>query len=69
MVNKENQETQYYIDLDLKTGRVMNWDYAQPSAFEKETFSEPFYHRIYITKVQYDKLAQKHDILEKSGLL
>lgn len=60
MKKKEDRETRYYIDLDLKTRTIINWDYDQRDKLVLEELTEPSHHRIYITKGQFNKLQQKH---------
>lgn len=59
MNKKEDKETRYYIDLDLKTRTIINWGYDQRDKLAVQEFKKPL-HRIYITKGQYNKLEQKH---------
>ena len=33
MKKKEDKETRYFIDLDLKTQKVLRWDYESKSCF------------------------------------
>ena len=60
MRKKENKDTRYFIDLDLKTGKILNWDYDQRNKLAVQEMIAPFHHRIFITKGQYNKLAKKY---------
>ena len=60
MGTTENQETRYFIDLDIKSRKILNWDYDQRDKLIGHTFPEPSQLRIYITKVQVNKLKKKH---------
>jgi hypothetical protein len=63
MKKKEDKETRYFIDLDLKTQKILGWDYDQRSKLVGQELAEPFYHRIFLTKGQYYKLVKKHSEL------
>ena len=52
----EDKETRYFIDIDLKTRKILNWDYDQRGKLVKSKFTDPFQHRVFITKGQYNKL-------------
>jgi len=58
MRKKEDKNTRYFIDLDLKTRRIINWDYGQRDMLAQK-LEEPFHKRIFITKGQYNKLEKK----------
>ncbi len=57
---KEDRNTRYYIDLDLMTHRIIHWDYDQRDTLVAHEFEEPFHHRVFISKGQYNKLVEKH---------
>ena len=61
----EDRETRYYIDLDLKTRKIINWDYDQRCDLAGQEFADPFHHRIYLTRGQYKKLDKKNFELGK----
>ncbi len=63
MRKKEDGETRYYIDLDLKSGEILSYDYDQRDRLVKQVLAKPFHHRVFITKGQYNKLDQKHSKL------
>ncbi len=58
MKKKEDRNTRYYIDLDLKTRKILNWDYDQREKLSQE-LTEPFHQRVFITKGQYNKLENR----------
>lgn len=58
MVRNEDQDTRYYIDLDLKNKKIINWDYANRKSLSQE-LAKPFCQRVFITKGQYNKLEKK----------
>lgn len=59
MRKKEDENTRYFIDLDLKTQKILNWDYDQRDKLVQE-LTEPFHQRIFISKGQYHKLEKKY---------
>jgi len=62
MPKPQDKETRYYIDIDLKTMKVVRWDYDQRVNFviapEKDS-----YHRIYLSKGQYNKFVKGKELL------
>jgi hypothetical protein len=68
MRKKEDRNTRYFIDLDLKTQRILNWDYDQRNKLAVQESTEPFHHRVFITKGQYNKLEKKHlELLDRTA--
>lgn len=65
MRKKEDSETRYYIDLDLKSGEILSWDYDQRDRLIKQGSAKPSHHRVFITKGQYNKLENKYSKLSK----
>ena len=65
MKKKEDAETRYFIDLDLGTREVLQWDYDQRDKLVRQELSEPSHHRIYLTKGQYNKLVRKNQGIER----
>lgn len=64
MKKTEDKNTRYYLDLDLKTRKIINWDYNQREDLVQE-LTEP-YQRVFITKGQYNKLEIKNLEIQKS---
>lgn len=60
----EDANTRYYIDLDLRSGKILACDYDQKSKLVKQEMGKPSHHRVYITKGQFNKLAVKQASLE-----
>ncbi|MFA5080355.1 MAG: hypothetical protein WC472_01890 [Candidatus Paceibacterota bacterium] len=50
--------TRFYIDIDLKTKKVIGWDYGQRQEIIQE-LPDPNHCRIFITKGQYNKLDKE----------
>lgn len=59
MQKPQDKETRYYIDLDLKTMKVVRWNYDQRENLVKYKPEKDSYKRIYITKGQYNKFVEK----------
>lgn len=62
MTKETDKETRFYIDLDLKSGKVLDWNYDQRYRLVQE-LSNPSHHRVFITKGQYNKLVEKNEEL------
>ena len=65
MEKEEDKNIRYYIDLDLKAHKIINWDYDQRDTLVVQKMKKPFYHRVFITKGQYNKLNTKQALLKK----
>jgi hypothetical protein len=55
---KEDENTRYYLDLDLNRRVVLGWDYDQRDRLS-QALADPFHHRVFLTKGQYNKLENK----------
>lgn len=58
MPKKEDKDTRYYIDLDLKNRVILGWDLDQRQTMA-QVLTNPFHQRVFITKGQYQKLVKK----------
>lgn len=58
MKRREDKDTRYYIDLDLKARKILNWAHSQRHSLEQE-LSDPDHRRIFLTRGQYNKLVKK----------
>ena len=58
----EDKETRYYIDLDLKTMKILYWDYDHRAILVTQKMAHPDQVRIYITKGQYNKLVRAEEV-------
>ncbi len=65
MKKKEDKETRYYIDLDLRTRKILNWDYDQRDKLVQK-LKNPSNQRVFITKGQYNNLEKRNQEL-RSG--
>ena len=68
MKKPEDKETRYYIDLDLKTMKILAWDYDHRAILLTQKMANPGQVRIYITKGQYNKLCQPSSPLFEASL-
>lgn len=59
MKKREDRETRYFIDLDLRTRKIIRWDYDQRDKLAVQEPAKPFHQRVFITKGQYNKLEKK----------
>jgi len=64
MRKKEDRNTRYFIDLDLDTGKILQWDYDQRNTLI-QVLSNPSHHRVFVTKGQYHKLEKRLFELKK----
>ena len=64
MKKKEDKDTRYYVDLDLRTLKILDWDYDQRDKLEQKLLN-PSHHRVFITKGQYNKLEKKNQELRR----
>lgn len=61
----EDSETRYYLDLDLQTRKIVDWDYDQRKNIEQELTGPN--HRIFLTQGQYHKLVKKYSELSNKS--
>jgi len=59
MSEEEDKNTRYFIDLDLRTREVLVWDYGNRHQLALQDPEEPFHHRIFLSKGQFNKLVKK----------
>jgi hypothetical protein len=60
MPKKEDRDTRYYLDLDLESLAILDWDYDQRQKLFVQRLAKPSHHRVFLTKGQYNKLAAKY---------
>jgi hypothetical protein len=63
MRKKEDKNTRYFIDVDVKAHSILQWDYDQRGKLVMQKMNDPFHHRLFLTKGQYHKLVEKHATL------
>lgn len=54
----EDKDTRYFLDLDLRTGKILGWDHGQRHSLQQE-INHPDQQRVFLTKGQYKKLESK----------
>jgi len=59
MTKPQDKETRYFIDIDLKTMKVVKWDYDQRVNLVKCKPEKDYFHRIYLSKGQYNKFVKE----------
>jgi hypothetical protein len=57
MPRDEDENTRYYIDLDLEARRIIGWDYDQREHIV-QYLSEPELHRVFVSRGQFNKLEK-----------
>ena len=57
MTKEINSDTRFYIDVDMRTKKVIDWDYGSRYELEQE-LPNPDHRRIFITKGQFNKLER-----------
>lgn len=55
MTKVMDADTRFYIDIDIKTKRVIDWGYGSRYQLNQE-LANPNHRRIFVTKGQYNKL-------------
>ncbi len=65
---REDKNTRYFIDLDLKTQRILDWGYDQKEKLAIQELDNTFYQRVFITKGQYNKLEKKNQEINKKDV-
>lgn len=61
MDKKEDKNTRYFMDVNLKEQKILGWDYDQKEKLILEKITEPHIHRIFLSKGQYYKLDKKQE--------
>lgn len=59
---KEDNNTRYYIDIDLQSGKIIEINYAQRQGLPQDLPLPA--QRVFITKGQFRKLQKKRDLVE-----
>ena len=53
----EDKNTRYYIEIDLKTMKIINYDYDQKEKFDLNRLNKGPTQLIFLTKGQYNKFV------------
>ena len=59
MKKTEDQDTRYFIDIDIRTHKVLGPDFDQRENLDKGRQTNPAIHRLFLTKGQYAKLVER----------
>jgi len=59
MTKVQDTDTRYFIDIDLKTFKVVSKGYDQKQNLNKGRQFDPKLHRIFLTKGQYNKFIER----------
>jgi hypothetical protein len=57
MTKKTDADTRFFIDIDLKSRKVIGWDFGQRQEL-LQVLPDPDHRRIFITRGQYHKLEK-----------
>lgn len=60
----EDRDTRYFLDLDLRTGRIIGWDYGQRQQLV-QVLEDATHQRVFLTKGQYRKLESRAAALSR----
>ena len=60
----ENKDTRYFIEIDLKTLKVVGNGFDQKENLDKGRQTHPKLHRLFLTKGQYNKLVNRCQMLD-----
>lgn len=55
----QNSDTRYFIDIELKTLKVVSNGYDQKQNLDNGRQTNPKLHRLFLTKGQYNKLVER----------
>jgi hypothetical protein len=69
MKKKEDKNTRYFLDIQLKEQKILGWGYEQREILSKEKMSESDIHRIFLTKGQYNRFSKKQEEYLKNTLV
>ncbi len=61
MPKSQDKDTRYFIDIDLKSLKVVNSGYDQKQNLDQGRQTNPKLHRLFLTKGQYNKLVERLD--------
>lgn len=60
----EDKETRYFIDLDLSSRIILNWDHGQRVDLVQK-LENPLHQRIFISKGQFNKLVTSNQAIRR----
>ena len=56
----QDKDTRYFIEIDLKSLKVIKCSFDQKDNLDKGRQGDPAIHRLFITKGQYRKLVSRY---------
>jgi len=59
MPKLENKDTRYFVEIDLKSLKIIKSSFDQKQNLEKGRQNNPKTHRLFLTKGQYNKFSQR----------
>ncbi|MDD2376487.1 MAG: hypothetical protein PHD15_04575 [Clostridia bacterium] len=59
---KDCKDTRYYIDLDLKNSKIINYGFDDRKVLSQD-LNNQYFQRVFITKGQYNKLLGKINLI------
>jgi hypothetical protein len=64
----ENNDTRYFLEIDLGTLKIIRCSFDQKGNLDKGRQDNPTVHRLFLTKGQYNKFVQRCENELKSVL-
>ncbi len=55
----QDKDTRYFIDIELKTQKVVSNGYDQKQNLDEGRQTNPKLHRLFLTKGQYNKFVER----------
>ena len=59
MARIQDKDTRYFIEIDLRSLKIIRCSYRQRQLLDKGRQSDPNIHRLFLTKGQYDKFVTR----------
>ncbi len=59
MSSIENEDTRYFVEVDLENLRITKCSFDQKQNLDKGHQNNPDAHRLFLTKGQYNKFVQR----------
>ena len=59
MKKKQDKDTRYFIEVDIKSRRVIRCGYDQKQNLNKGRQDNPKIHRVFVTPGQYNKFIER----------
>lgn len=57
MAKKQDRDTRYFIDVNMETMQILQWDYDQKQYLVTCKPPSPEIHRVFLTLGQYNKFV------------